>query len=1451
MKKKILKGFLCFLLTAVMVAEGNLGAFSTYAAEKTSSVSRQKDKEIKEETLAGDDAGAEEKSENAEEEITANTYLYPFEEAVTALEQLAKERELPAVVYLADTVMLRTEPEEKSEPVKELKSADTVQIIGAGQDSEYGIWYLVKFTDETEEVTGYINSENIACVDSEFMDWQATYIRSISVIGLDERDGKYNDIEKFPSSYQSALKELKNKHPNWIFVPMNTNLDWSKSVKAQKGNKSLIHSNLSECWKNGIYSTGWAYASEAAIKYYMDPRNWLSEQNIFQFEMLGYDSTYQTLEMVESIVSGTFMAGQTVENGKTYAQTFIELAKSTNVSPILQAARVRQEQGVKGDSALISGVYAGYEGYYNYYNIQASGKTNTEVIESGLKYAKEKGWNTRYNALLGGAQFLGKDYIKVGQDTLYLQKFDLIGPSYYTHQYMQNIKAPYTEAISVYNAYNKKGLLSQAFIFRIPVYANMPAKKAAEPGKEDKITLTTTSIPNLQTDSEVTLTPLVNGKTAEGINWIFTSSNPEVATVDNNGLVKALKAGETTITCKDADDPDNPNVGSCKITVIKADIDEAKLEKPVLEEITYDSAMTLKDIALPAGYTWVNPDMVPTAAQTEYAVIYSPNEEKYNSITFNLSLIVKKKTLTANEYTIPKDLEGGAGNELSTVNLPEGFYWDNPQEKLPNTLGTYEYKASYNPDSTNYETVTDIKIPVKVICAAHNFGEWKVTEASCETDGSKVRSCSICGKEEKLILEKTGHSYESEVTKEATEEKEGIRTYTCKNCGDTYTEAIPKLQPVHVHKYTESIVQKASCTVDGQKLFECSCKDSYTEVIKASGHTMVNGRCQVCGYTETTEVPKNDNVNSNQGNGNTANSGSNSNAENSTGSNNGSNSNAGNSTGSNNGSNSNAGNNSTGNGNVNNAGNSGSGNTNASGSGNTSNTGSNSNAGNNAANGNTGTTTGGNKTENSNNTGNSNTSGSGNNNNSNTGTNSNTGSNSNVGNNETSGNTGTTTGGNKTENSNDTGNNNTSASGTDSNTGNTSGENKKPSSENNAGSTITNSNKESSESGNNNAVNAVTTEGNTTGNDNVAENKADTKEKETENEKLAENAETGTKKDNNTVTTGASSPANKTETELMSSLIENAKTETTQEGTEQTVSIQLSKNTEISQTIVEMAKKQGVNLEVELPNSLKWVIQTDSLSDIMPSQVNMNAQIVQDVVEAEAINAVVGENEYVELSLSHDGEFGFAATLVVPVEEKYIGKTANLFYYNEMTKALEFQMAALVDEEGNVALDFVHASDYAIVFADESMEEETAEAITENLSDENSFEETLEPEEKESASHLLIVCVIIMILAGAMAAAGYVIWSGKKEISDGKDFEEWLNEEKKEPVEKVTKKQQTKANILPPEQEKEPEEYLDDDVDDYREKDLPLTDTQSQTEPEEEYLDDDVDDYREKGPDLY
>ena len=400
------------------------------------------------------------------------------EDAGEKLAQIAAERDIMALVYLSDTYSVRALPSEESAAAVTVLSGQTVNIMDVYVNDEPEVWYYVKLEYNGMLVYGYVQQANLVCSDARFLDWQREYGLDFSV-GAYTVDAagvqSYPDIEQFPESYRPALTELKAKHPNWTFVKMNTTLDWAVSISEElKGGKSLVYKTLPDWAKNGLYDTGnWYYASEAALKLYMDPRNSLSETAIFQFEQLTYNEAYHTLDAVNSFLKSTFMNDGSPAPGTstTYANLFWTIGReeARQVSPFHLAARVLQEQGA-GTSPLISGTYPGYEGYYNYFNVGASGTTNAQVIKSGLEYAKKHGWSSVEAAIRGGADFISANYIRRGQDTLYLQKFNVNPNGFYapyTHQYMQNISAPTTEASSIKRLYEGAGALDKIGIAHV------------------------------------------------------------------------------------------------------------------------------------------------------------------------------------------------------------------------------------------------------------------------------------------------------------------------------------------------------------------------------------------------------------------------------------------------------------------------------------------------------------------------------------------------------------------------------------------------------------------------------------------------------------------------------------------------------------------------------------------------------------------------------------------------------------------------------------------------------------------------------------------------------------------------------------------------------------------------------------------------------------------------
>lgn len=420
-----------------------------------------------------------------------------IEEARGALQNIVEDREVMALVYLCDDLTIRAEAAEDSTKVVTVPSGQMVEIRDVTVDEDYQVWEKVSAEVKGKVYEGYIPRDYLACSDERFLEWEELYgMNPGEAVMLAEENaaGVYADIEQFPESYRSALEALKQKHPNWTFVRQNTGLDFQTVINNElQGGKSLVYKSYGDYCKEGQHSPNWYFASEDVLKLYMDPRNSLHENAIFQFEQLTYNESYHTEAAVETFLKNTFMNSNSPapKTDMTFSHIFWAIGAEQQVSPFHLAARVYQEQG-QGTSPLISGNYPGYEGYYNYFNISASGSTNEQVITNGLNYARNNGWDNAYASILGGANVISANYIKKGQDTLYLQKFNVSTTAsnpVYTHQYMQNIAAPTSEALSMKKLYESAGALENTFVFKIPVYENMPASPCPMPTSSTNVVL--------------------------------------------------------------------------------------------------------------------------------------------------------------------------------------------------------------------------------------------------------------------------------------------------------------------------------------------------------------------------------------------------------------------------------------------------------------------------------------------------------------------------------------------------------------------------------------------------------------------------------------------------------------------------------------------------------------------------------------------------------------------------------------------------------------------------------------------------------------------------------------------------------------------------------------------------------------------------------------------------
>lgn len=410
---------------------------------------------------------------------------------------------IPLKVYAATgmikgtRVNVRVSPNSTSTSLGELNSPTQLPLISTdkfpstgGSNCDEG-WYKVTY------------NSNEAYVCSKYM------------IVLD--DNFENQLLNFPESYRNKLRILHDARPNWTFVPLLTGLDWQEAVSAESrcGTSYIQTSNPAyidtSCTSAYPATSSWKPASNTAVAYYMDPRNFLEERYIFQFEHLSYNNNLNTVypTIAKNTLKNTSFYIFHTNNGLNFEGTLNDAGSAAGVSPSFLAARMRQELGT-GTSLynLYSGTYTfinetdqavpvteGTTGYFNFFNygVTDSCANQRGTTYCGIKYAKNNGWDSVFNALRGGAANIKSSYIDTGKYTGYLQKYNVVPTNpnnRYIYQYMTNIVAPSSESSTVYSSYSAAGILNSNFVFYIPVYNNMnaPISNENNGGVDDGVT---------------------------------------------------------------------------------------------------------------------------------------------------------------------------------------------------------------------------------------------------------------------------------------------------------------------------------------------------------------------------------------------------------------------------------------------------------------------------------------------------------------------------------------------------------------------------------------------------------------------------------------------------------------------------------------------------------------------------------------------------------------------------------------------------------------------------------------------------------------------------------------------------------------------------------------------------------------------------------------------------
>ena len=197
---------------------------------------------------------------------------------------------------------------------------------------------------------------------------------------------------------------------------------------------------------------------------------------------------------------------------------------------------------------------------------------------------------------------------------------------------------------------------------------------------------------------------------------------------------------------------------------------------------------------------------------------------------------------------------------------------------------------------------------------------------------------------------------------------------------------------------------------------------------------------------------------------------------------------------------------------------------------------------------------------------------------------------------------------------------------------------------------------------------------------------------------------------------------------------------------------------------------KNVTIEFDLGGGISWSVNGKSVSDKVGDidfRVTYGEE-ASDAIPVDLINALTGERTSMNVTLAYEGRFGFEAVLRINVGAANKGLVANLFYYNESTRELEFISAGEVDAEGFAYLRFTHASDYTIVLDEASMEEAalidtTGAAGSDGAESAETASEDSVKDNSDTESRAAFIWLIAFAGIAAAAAIGAVAVKKRKE----------------------------------------------------------------------------------------
>lgn len=200
------------------------------------------------------------------------------------------------------------------------------------------------------------------------------------------------------------------------------------------------------------------------------------------------------------------------------------------------------------------------------------------------------------------------------------------------------------------------------------------------------------------------------------------------------------------------------------------------------------------------------------------------------------------------------------------------------------------------------------------------------------------------------------------------------------------------------------------------------------------------------------------------------------------------------------------------------------------------------------------------------------------------------------------------------------------------------------------------------------------------------------------------------------------------------------------------VFINMNGSTEVPAAAFDRIKDRDITCYYIMNDDITWAVNGLSFTN-KPKDIDFRVRKDTKNIPSKLINEIADVYPHTNLTLEHQGEFGFTGILTVDVGKDNSGLYANLYYYDEPKNSLDFEEAVEVDGGGRASFEFLHASDYTVIIRGDALTEKTASLLTEDISSTGDGSGTRSGGPRNVSRNLgniwlLVVSIICFLLCG-------------------------------------------------------------------------------------------------------